>query len=765
MCMDTVMTIDPGLELYHYGVLNQKWGTRRYQNSDGSLTPLGRIHYGVGKASSSARTYSESARKALSKASDSARTYSESAGKYVSKKYNDTKIDILDSLNRKGVLDFLDSKASDPFSAIRSGERPKAAVDFIEDYKSNAFKNVDDAYRKVKRYSSMVAGMRKNEPYVKVEDTSKPWMETFKNGMMGWNHLGDLETGISSKAAPKLTEYLERDSYGGQKIRDVVKYDRPELVGDRIRGNRGIMTVYSSKPLSRIDLDDAIKTATRKFMDDYAEKSGLSGFSWDRPMSFDTIDGRKVNTVIYANGGGVRSTPSPSVEARRIREAEEVRKLFEDTGKLPLIRTEGPYKMTNESPNFIHTFDNVMFDWALHHSLDFADSSEFLMHHGIKDMHWGTRRYQNSDGSLTPLGRIHYGVGKARSVVEKAGRSAKSGMSKTGDAIRKKVKPTNEELQEKYDKAKEKLERKNIKNNIKNLGKKKKISDMTDEEVSQYINRLNNERIARQLELDKATQTQKNKKPKNISDMNDYELANYKRRLQEEREVRALEKDKKQGAVSKIFEEAAKKGLSMATNKLIDKAVDNIFKTEEKVKYSDLFKEAESKLKFDVLTGDKDVAGQAASRLADLRGASSNKRGANRNSTNQPNPEYSFKNDIYGNTSRTADDRAKANSKSARDKEPTVNAHVYNIRNLGGPSQSSKSAQQTTSSKSSKKKTSFNPFGKKKTSTKSASETFRDVINSNSRTNAKTANDFSETASKFSKAANDLIDKHKNDKS
>ena len=27
----------------------QKWGNRRYQNKDGSLTPLGRIHYGIGK--------------------------------------------------------------------------------------------------------------------------------------------------------------------------------------------------------------------------------------------------------------------------------------------------------------------------------------------------------------------------------------------------------------------------------------------------------------------------------------------------------------------------------------------------------------------------------------------------------------------------------------------------------------------------------------------------------------------------------------------
>lgn len=35
-------------ELKHWGILGMKWGIRNYQNPDGSLTPLGRIRYGVG---------------------------------------------------------------------------------------------------------------------------------------------------------------------------------------------------------------------------------------------------------------------------------------------------------------------------------------------------------------------------------------------------------------------------------------------------------------------------------------------------------------------------------------------------------------------------------------------------------------------------------------------------------------------------------------------------------------------------------------------
>jgi hypothetical protein len=32
-------------ELYHHGILGMKWGIRRYQNKDGSLTPAGKKRY------------------------------------------------------------------------------------------------------------------------------------------------------------------------------------------------------------------------------------------------------------------------------------------------------------------------------------------------------------------------------------------------------------------------------------------------------------------------------------------------------------------------------------------------------------------------------------------------------------------------------------------------------------------------------------------------------------------------------------------------
>lgn len=85
------------------------------------------------------------------------------------------------------------------------------------------------------------------------------------------------------------------------------------------------------------------------------------------------------------------------------------------------------------------------------------DVQNFLAHHGIRGQRWGVRRFQNKDGSLTSAGKKRYPA-KPESVNSNQKRSS-----------------TNQEHS--------KIER----------ARKTKASDLSDEELRDYTNRLNAE--------------------------------------------------------------------------------------------------------------------------------------------------------------------------------------------------------------------------------------------------------------------------------
>ena len=118
----------------------------------------------------------------------------------------------------------------------------------------------------------------------------------------------------------------------------------------------------------------------------------------------------------------------------------------------------------------------------------------YLAHYGTKGMKWGERKYQNSDGSLTPLGRVHYGVGAA--------------LGSAKEAVRKKIAPTNAELNAQIRKQRSKNLNKEKRKELKSLkkgvdpkkkeeakasGTHKKFVEMNDKEIQDQINRLQKE--------------------------------------------------------------------------------------------------------------------------------------------------------------------------------------------------------------------------------------------------------------------------------
>lgn len=76
-------------ELMHYGVLGMKWGVRRYQNADGSLTAKGRVKFAKTAASEFGRKLTTKDAKKIYKTN--AKQYASNAERYTKKSEKEKK--------------------------------------------------------------------------------------------------------------------------------------------------------------------------------------------------------------------------------------------------------------------------------------------------------------------------------------------------------------------------------------------------------------------------------------------------------------------------------------------------------------------------------------------------------------------------------------------------------------------------------------------------------------------------------------------------
>lgn len=133
----------------------------------------------------------------------------------------------------------------------------------------------------------------------------------------------------------------------------------------------------------------------------------------------------------------------------------------------------------------------------------------YLAHYGILGMHWGIRRYQNSDGSLTTAGKNRY-----RDRLKKFAIGAIS-----GDIVAKKEGPVKEHI-EKSRETRRKLGirskgdsdrelKKKIKKMVPTKSVKEDISKLSDQELRQRINRQQMEQQYKRMNEDNVTKGKK----------------------------------------------------------------------------------------------------------------------------------------------------------------------------------------------------------------------------------------------------------------
>ena len=109
-------------ELYHHGVRGQKWGVRRYQNADGSLTKAGERRYGTADNYKKVQDAKAQAAERKKAAKANARTNSEIA-KYNAKNQNDDS-----KVTKKSVKAMSDKELNDGISRLKKEKQYKELV-------------------------------------------------------------------------------------------------------------------------------------------------------------------------------------------------------------------------------------------------------------------------------------------------------------------------------------------------------------------------------------------------------------------------------------------------------------------------------------------------------------------------------------------------------------------------------------------------------------------------------------------------------------
>lgn len=373
--------------LAHSGTKGQKWGIRRWQNKDGSLTPEGRIHYGIGQKRKIGQYINEDGsltdlgRMHYNLAMYKAHEYYNNSGLNERKRQDEEEKEAL------GI-----KKIDDDTEVIPKGVEFQRICDAGEpltnDRKYMSLLSTDnDVYKELSEFlpvenpdnEVVMKYESKNEIRVATEKKVKEEMMKFIGDKKVSMLEGDMKESLGKKQASKFLKM-----YGDLKVSDL------ENANDYLTA-----LALTSKVGKKIYGKSMLKTD--KWLADYLTigtevvnaNANILLLGDDRKSEFyDHMKSLGYNAFIDAYDTGTY------------------------TSTYPLI--------------ILDTADNmkVKSSEKLKHS---ALDGQYLAHHGTKGQQWGIRRWQNQDGSLTPEGRIHYGVGDGRKKKKKSKYQYKDG--------------------------------------------------------------------------------------------------------------------------------------------------------------------------------------------------------------------------------------------------------------------------------------------------------------------------------------------------
>lgn len=443
-------------ELYHFGIKGQRWGVRRYQNPDGSLTALGKKKYGTKsnfeKVQAAKKAASGSKIKAqLDREKANARTQAE-IEKYRKKaakklgKGEDSEDKNDDSGGEKNEKKKTGKQMSN--EELRTAtERINLERNYAEAQKNYIMTNQQLAQLQPQKVSKGKEFAKKIWNYAvepAVVNAGKQYLEKMLKDALGLdkNPMAALEK--KAKEAELKKKIYESESARTKAEQQAYNFERNKqanLKSEKENEKKETFenakkqvedyynNVYSktqsggsysytrddltspktyTKPISNPALllpgpnDKITNTKSEKGMSTNTAYSMIKDYSNNKsaPLNSDKAASVVFNDIMKSMNSDYKSVTLKTKVSdinSNYKNSESVNSLITDNSKLTI-------KELMKKSGY-----NKFYDKAVKHSdeeeeYEMMNQNE-LYHHGIKGQKWGVRRYQNPDGSLTALGK------------------------------------------------------------------------------------------------------------------------------------------------------------------------------------------------------------------------------------------------------------------------------------------------------------------------------------------------------------------------
>ena len=419
-------------ELYHSGIKGQKWGIRRYQNYDGTLTEEGRHRYN--------KNYDDDrAEDSLpTKDKDGNYYYTNKKGKKTLYKTRSEQLsdEELTDLNRRvqqeNKLAAETSSAYDPpqytapkaDQALRDASRmakdiadalPKGNGKVIKkDYSYLSDQELRDRINRL-QLEDNYGRLTGDTKYVKSGEKTREMLQTVGSVLaIAGSAVGlaytirkmregsDTNTAKHSDILDEDENYLEHYGIQGQKwgVRRFQNEDGSLTEEGKKRYNE-----YSQKLANMSTSNAELEDLTRK----YVLRNALDNAHKNNTKIITKDDKKLLEDAyqLFRNLKEKYAEDNISTEIRKLDDGTDY--IVSSIYDKKLGGTIEYYEpLLYDSNGKKYDEKNRLYNTTKSYNLQIIHSDE-LMHHGIKGQKWGLRRYQNDDGTLTEAGRLRYG--------------------------------------------------------------------------------------------------------------------------------------------------------------------------------------------------------------------------------------------------------------------------------------------------------------------------------------------------------------------